>query len=126
MRLLSCALAALLAASAPVGIARAQGLTRTINGPTAVVQTAGVTSATPNFFTVAAPNGLQVRGGCALYNTGTAPILLYFKPPNGAAATVGAAVPILPGASFTCHGGEQDELDVASGTASQSFVLMLR
>lgn len=109
-----------------VGIASAQGLTRTINGPTAVVQTAGATSASANVFTIAAPNGGQTRGGCSIFNVGTAPILLYFKTPNGPPATLGAAVPIPAGTEYVCHGGEQDELDVASATVSVPYVLMLR
>lgn len=125
MRLALPAALAALALLAPVGTA-AQSLTRTIPGPLATVQTAGSTGAAPNVFTVAAPNGLQTRANCQLWNAGSAPIFVYLKPPNGAAASIAAAVPVAPGASFTCQDGEQDEIDVASTQASQPFVLMLR
>lgn len=118
-------LAAALALSLAAGSAHSQGLTRVVPGPTRSVQTAGATSATVGAFTVAAPDGADVRQGCMVVNTSAVTLYAFLKQRGGASATVAASIPIAAGATWPCPAGNQDELDLSASAASAAYVLLL-
>ena len=86
---------------------------------------AGTTSPTPGTFTVALAADHGARYGCGVVNTGSATLLVALLKP-GVAAAASMAVPVAAGQTFRCEDGEQDEVDVASSTASAPYVSMVR